>query len=123
MRGGAAFVLCPGRILITLGSRADHHRIDERPFAHASAIRFKIARDRLKQAAVETAGGKQAAETHEGGAFRSRLIAGKPQKRRKLARSESASESATSERSYQVASNSALNIAKGGHAFSPLGLR
>src|ERR1700730_15665331 len=45
----------------------------------------------------------------------------KPQKRRKLVRSESASASITSERSYQVASNSALNIERGGQAFSPLG--
>jgi hypothetical protein len=63
---------------------------------------------------------KQAAKAHKGGALGCFFIAGKPQKRRKLARSESASANITSERSCQVASKSALNIASGGHAFSPL---
>src|SRR5579863_4143824 len=44
----------------------------------------------------------------------------KPQKRRNDARSSSASASLTSERSYQTASSSALNIASGGQAGSPL---
>jgi hypothetical protein len=62
---------------------------------------------------------KRAAKAHEGGAFGRLFVAGKTAKAAKLARSESDSANATSERSYQVASKSALNIAKGGQAFSP----
>jgi hypothetical protein len=46
----------------------------------------------------------------------------KPQNRRNEARSSSASASFTSDRSYQTDSSSALNIASGGHAASPLAL-
>ena len=43
-----------------------------------------------------------------------------PQKRRKDARSSSASASFTSDKSYQIESGNALNIASGGQAGSPL---
>ena len=90
------------------------------PLRTNGALGVEIARDRRKEAAVKPMCNEQAAEAHEGGALGRLFIAGKAEKRRKLARSESASASATSERSCNVASNSALNIAKGGHAFSPL---
>jgi hypothetical protein len=63
---------------------------------------------------------KRAAKAHEGGAFGRLFVAGKTAKAaeaRPVRESDSAN--ATSERSYQVASKSALNIAKGGQAFSP----
>jgi hypothetical protein len=68
------------------------------------------SRDCLKEALVEIMRSKQAAGAHKGGALRRFFLGAKPQKRRKLARSSSASASRTSERSYQVASKSALNI-------------
>jgi hypothetical protein len=118
MRGRA--VIHPGRLFVAFAGRADDGRIDKRALAHNGALGFKIARDRCKETPVEPVCDKLAAEAHEGG-VRSGVASSreKPQKRRKLARSESASESVTSERSCHVASKSALNIAKGGQAFSP----
>ena len=46
----------------------------------------------------------------------------KPQNRRNDARSSKASANFPSERSYQTDNSSALNMAKGGHAASPLAL-
>src|SRR5580704_6273032 len=80
MRGRPRAVPDPGGILVALAGRADHGGIDERALAHASALGLKIARDRLKQVAVETVREKLAPEAHEGGALGRRLGAGKTAK-------------------------------------------
>ena len=119
MCGRTAFMLNPGRFLspllaepITVASISVPLRIVA-PFCSRSRA---IAAKRLLSSPCATSARRKRTKAVRSGVASSRE---KPQKRRKLARSESASAKATSERSCQVASNSALNIAKGGQAFSP----
>jgi len=80
MHGRAAFMLCPGGLLVALGCRSDDRHIDQRALAHASALLFEIAGDRGKQALIKTMFDKLAAETDKGGALGRRIIAGKAAK-------------------------------------------
>ena len=91
--------------------------------------RSRAAANRLQSSPFATSRRRKRTKAVRSGVTSSRA---KPPKRRKLpsensaygilsARSESASASIASERSYQVASSSALNIERGGQAFSPLG--
>jgi len=58
-------VRCFARRLVALGRRADDGRIDDRAFADGGTLVVEIARDRFKQAAIETMCDKQAAEAHK----------------------------------------------------------
>src|SRR5262249_56201147 len=80
MRGRAALVFCPGGLAVALGCRSDDGRVDQRAFAHASALSFKIARDRRKQTLIEPVRYKQAPKAHKRRALGGFFVAGKAAK-------------------------------------------
>ena len=114
-------MLCPGGLFVALGRRADDGRIDDRAFAHASALLFEIARDRSKQALIKTMFDKPAPEALRKPGVRGLLRRAQNRKSAESLPGQKAPRRAARRKDHdQVASNSALNIAKGGQAFSPL---
>ncbi|MCP1469573.1 hypothetical protein J3E64_001255 [Sphingobium sp. OAS761] len=115
----ATLVLDPAAVIILLAGRGNDGGVDQRPSLDRDRLRLELGRHSLEEAAVESVGDQHLAEAHEGCALRRRSVLEKPQKRRNDVRSSSASANFMSDRSYQIDSNSALNIANGGQAGSP----
>jgi len=94
--------------------------IEQRAGLDRDGLGLELRRHRIEQRLVKATRSQQSAIRTK--AVRSGVasVPEKPQERRKEARSSSASASLTSDRSYQTDKSSALNIANGGQASSPL---
>ena len=120
MNGPLALVLDPAGITIVLTGRGNDGCIDQCP---------GLDQRRLDLSCMVTVSNSARSSLCATSSLRNRTkavrsgvasFAENPQKRRKEARSSTASANFTSDRSYQIDRSNALNIASGGQAGSPL---
>ena len=70
----APLVPRPGGLVVAVGGRGNHCRVDQRAYLDGDRLGFKLARHLIEQPLVEIMQEQLSPEAHEGGALRSGLM-------------------------------------------------
>jgi hypothetical protein len=119
MKRRSAFMFNPAGLFIVFTRRGDDGGVDKRSCLDPDCLGFELGGDLVEQRLVQVLSDEGFPEPNEGGALRRGFIPREPAIASELRAIVQGFGELTSERSYHMASNIALNKANGGHAGSP----